>query len=147
MYADKFQTFLMGTETAVTLTRALPMAQYNLGNQLPILDAQAGFTTPRDTSGMNSYIVNRLWVWCGAAEVIPVGFTIIMKHADDEAGTFTNLMTQGPTTVVANPGDTVFQFPVPTEVKNWVRFQLSTAKKMNIFYTPDIDKEILGLRR
>ena len=147
MYADKFQTFVLATDPAATTTKALPMAQYNLGDQLPILDAQAGFTTPKDTSGMASYVVNRLWVYCGAGEEIEDGFTLTLQHADQQSGPFTDLMTYGPTTVTKEPGDTVLQFPVPTEVKNWVRFVLSDALKVNIFYTPDIDKEINGLRR
>jgi len=145
MYADLHQTFARPDWGVENPTRARPMGQLDLHLQVPILDAQRG-VTERETDGMGIYKQSRLWIYCGAVEDVPTGFTLTLQHADEEGGTYENLVTFGPTTQVTNPGETVFKNPVPMAVKNWVRFLLSSPVQTNIIYTPDVEKLVLGLR-
>ena len=128
----------MGEHPAATITKALPMAQ----DDLQPLPGTSG------TDGMAPYNVSRLWIVFWAAHVaIPAGFTAQLQHADLETGPFVTLQTLGPTTDIANPGERIFVYPMPFQVKNWVRFQLSAALQMNIFLSSDVEKEFNDLRR
>jgi len=145
MYADLHQTFARPDWGVENPTRARPMGQLNLHQQVPILEAQQG-VTERLTDGLGPYKQSRLWVYIGAVEDVPANFGVTMEHSDEEAGPYVELLTVGPIPDPVEPGYTVFKFPVPIQTKNWVRFQLSHDVQTNIIYTPDVEKLIVGLR-
>jgi hypothetical protein len=131
MYSDKFLEFSIASrDAAATTTKALPMGQRDLA------------LTP-DTAGMGPY--GGLFIFASAGEDLATGFVITMQHADLEAGPFTTLITFPATTAAKAAGEVLVKHPVPFNVKNWVRFTLSTAKKVNILMTLDVEKPYPGL--
>jgi len=140
MIADKHLTFLRKEETPVTTTIALPMGQRDLHLQttVPLL-TQPG-VPPKETSGMGVYRQDRLWVVAVAGEAVDAGFELTLQHANEETGTFTDLMIWGPTERDAEVGQVVLRFSLPFQVRNWIRFGLSEALSMDIFLTPDVHK-------
>jgi hypothetical protein len=129
MYGDKNLEFSVASrDAAATTTRALPMGQGDLSG---------------DTAGMGTY--GGLFVYASAGEDIPIGLVITMQHSDKQNGTFESLATFPATTIVKSIGDELIKYPVPLNVKNWVRFTLSSAVKANIVMTTDVDKWINGL--
>lgn len=142
MYMDKFLTWVKSTDAAATETKALPLSNPNLAMQVGPLDNPG----PKDTAGMGTY-KGKSWIYVGAGEDVLAGFTLELQHADTETGTYSTLATYGPTTVDKVAGDTVFKIPVPMAVKNFVKFTLSTALKMDIFWTSDVDMVQSQLRK
>ena len=126
-YGDKHLEFIVkGRDTPSTTTKALPMGQKDLNG---------------NTSGMGAY--DGLFIYALAGEDIPVGFNITMQHCDAENGAFVDLIPFPKTTKVIPAGKEVVKHPVPFDVKNWVRFKLSSAVETTIVITIDVDKPLI----
>jgi hypothetical protein len=129
MYSDKFLEFSIASrDAAATATKALPLGQSDLAG---------------DTSGMGPY--EGLFIFASAGEDLASGFTITMQHCDTQGGTYSTLIAFPATTAAVSAGGLLIKHPLPFNVKNWVKFTLSSAKKVNIIITRDVDKWINGL--
>ena len=131
MYSDKNLEFVIASrDAAATTTKALPMGQGDLTG---------------DTSGMGPY--SGLFIYITAAEALATAFAITMQHSDAQAGPYTTLIAFPALTGATPAGTVLVKHPVPFQVKNWVRFTLTAAKKLNIIITSDVDKAYPGLTR
>jgi hypothetical protein len=129
MYGDLLLEFsVAGRDATAITTKALPMGQRDLTG---------------DTTGMGPY--DGLFVFASAGEDINAGFSITMQHCDTQNGTFENLVTFPATTAIKAPGDVLVKHPVPFNVKNWVRFVLSSAVSASIVIVHNVDKWVNGL--
>lgn len=136
MYSDRLLEFVLAKDAAATTTKALSLGQHDL---MP----RPGTT---GTDGMGPY--NGLFIYVGAGTAaIPAGLTINLQHADLRTGPWTTFKSIGPSQVIAQPGDRIFVDPVPFDVKNWIRFTLSSAVQLNIIMTRDVDKVFHSLRK
>ena len=123
MILDKYLTFLTGTDTPVTTTKAIPLGQKDLTG---------------DTSGMGPY--SNFFLQVNAA-ADAAALTVTMEHSDEEMGTYTTLQAF-PAKSNLKAGDVVVKAPVPFGVKNWVRLKLSVATPVNAFLTYGVDKGV-----
>jgi hypothetical protein len=130
MILDKFLEFLMVSkgETSVTPTRELPMGQGDLAG---------------DTKGMGPY--QGLFIVVTAANDVPAGLVVTVQDSDTEGGAYANVIAFPATTAVTKAGRDIIKHPVPFDIRNWVRFTLSSAEDVNIFMTTAVDKPYPGL--
>ena len=130
MYGDKNLEFSVANRDAAKLiTKSLPLGQGDLTG---------------DTSGMGPYD-GGLYIFVSAGEDVPAGLVITLQHSDSSNGAFSNLLTFPATSAVKPAGSVIVKQPVPPNIKNWVRFSLSSAVKLNIIFTPDVEKLVNGI--
>jgi hypothetical protein len=133
MYGDKgLEWQVASRDTAATTTRALPLGQ----SDLPVGDDG----TTKDLSPYGG-----LFIVAIAREDLAEDFQLKLMQSDTEAGTYDALKEFPALTAAVAANTVLIKEPLPFGARNWLKWSLSAAKKLDIFATRDVDRWVNGM--